>query len=182
MFLPKEAMAGTSVPSRSLRIPSPLQWPMQNQSVTQGHLRLPHTRWLIKTQLWLKNQLSEPHKGNKCNSGVDADECSCRHVPAAYRSFSETRSALEKGVSVRRRGRAATPALHLPPREGRLCQSILGLLRRAPHTGCLKTTPKARNPKSRCQRARLPPGPLAEGALSASSNFSQPRAFSGSWR
>lgn len=57
MFLPKEAMAGTSVPLRSLRIPSPLQWPKQNQSRRD----IPDScilGWLIKTQLWLKNQLS----------------------------------------------------------------------------------------------------------------------------
>lgn len=57
MFLPKEAMAGISMPSRSLRIPNPLQWPMQNQSRRD----IPPSRilgWLIKTQLWLKNQPS----------------------------------------------------------------------------------------------------------------------------
>lgn len=41
---------------------------------------------------------------------------------------------------------------------------------------CL-TTLKARNPESRCRKARLPPRPLAEGALLASSNFSLPRAM-----
>lgn len=88
MFLPKEAMAGASVPPR---------WPTQKQG-SRDPPRLPHT-WRIKIRLWLKNKLSvDPHKGTKmplqgrCRQGLAAEIC-----PRFIDHFSETRSVLKNG-------------------------------------------------------------------------------------